>query len=277
MLPSVVALASLQIPDRLRFGPHDGIPDVLGTGFVVDTRGIVLTAGHVARQLRDLPRNPATGDHGAVAILFNKPVQVRDGLETKPLWVNVKTYSFLNEFTTAENTFYGEPIPDLAFVQLGVRDLPALEFNSQQNVIRAGESVALAGFPFGSEGFLLRLEDSPAPILMQMTPLLRHGIISGVHPFPCPNPHGFTIDVMSHGGASGAPIFGFSDPRVLGMLYAAIEGEHRLTYALPGHLLEWAARTALADGTLDFGAVPSLQEYKASGRWPSAWYEPQKV
>lgn len=270
VLPSVVALASLAIPESLHFGPNQGIPQVIGTGFVVDARGIVLTAGHVARRLSALPKNPTTGKHGAAAIVFSEPVRVEDGLELRPLWVDVRSYSFLETFTTESETFYGEHVPDLAFVQLGVRDLPVLALRAEPNVIRAGLPVAFAGFPLGSEGLVLRIEEQD-PILLQMMPFLRHGIISSVHPFPCPQPHGFTIDVMSHGGASGAPIFSCDDPSVLGMLYAAFEGEHRLTYALPGHLLHWAVKAGLSDGTLDVGGIPTFDEYQASHQSPDGW------
>lgn len=268
--PSVVALASLAIPESLRFGPHQGIPRVIGTGFVVDPRGIVLTAGHVARTLRALPKNPATGNHAAVAIVFSESVRVGDGLELRPSWVDVRTYSFLETFTTESEIFYGERVPDLAFVQLGVRDLPALSITAEPNAIRAGLPVAFAGFPLGSDGLVLQIDDRD-PILLQMMPFLRHGIISSVHPFPCPRPHGFTIDVMSHGGASGAPIFSADDPRILGMLYAGVPGEHRLTYALPDHLLHWAVRAALSDGTLDVNGIPTLAEYQASHQSPDGW------
>lgn len=57
--------------------------------------------------------------------------------------------------------------------------------------------------------------------------------------FHAPQPHGFSIDAVSQGGASGSPIFRRDDPAVLGMLYAAFE-RAGLTYAMPGHLLEWA-------------------------------------
>ena len=191
-------------------------------------------------------------------------------MELQPAWVKVKGYSLLESFTTATDTFYGERIPDLAFVQLGVRELPALSFRSEPNVIRSGLPVAFAGFPFGSEGLVLKLDDVE-PILLQMMPFLRHGIISSVHPFPCPQPHGFTIDVMSHGGASGAPIFGNDNAGVLGMLYAAIPGEHRLTYALPGHLLKWATDSALSDDSFSVDGVPTLAEYQASGESPEGW------
>ena len=48
-----------------------------------------------------------TGKHAAVAILFSEPTRIRDGLEMKPLWLEVKGYSFLETFTTNEGIFYG--------------------------------------------------------------------------------------------------------------------------------------------------------------------------
>lgn len=270
VLPSVVALGSLAIPKSLRYESTSRIPEVLGTGFVVDARGIIMTAGHVARSLEALPRHPITGEHAAVAIVFREPERVGDGLELRPLWVRVLTYSFLETFTTYGEAFYGEKLPDVAFVQLGVRDLPALSFRADPNAIRTGMSVAFAGFPLGSHGLMLRIEDQEA-ILVQMMPFLRHGIISSVHPFPCPQPHGFTIDVMSHGGASGSPLFAYEDSAVLGMLYAAIEGEPRQTYALPAHLLKWATQKALSDWTLKTDGLPTIAEYRASGAFPEGW------
>jgi hypothetical protein len=91
---SVVALGSLAVPTRFRFGPNDGVPPIIGTGFVVDPRGVVMTAGHVARALSSLPKHPVTGKHAAVAILFTEPARVGDGLEMKPVWIEVKGYSF---------------------------------------------------------------------------------------------------------------------------------------------------------------------------------------
>jgi hypothetical protein len=32
---SIVALGSLAVPIRFRFGPNDGVPPIIGTGFVV--------------------------------------------------------------------------------------------------------------------------------------------------------------------------------------------------------------------------------------------------
>ncbi|OFV93088.1 MAG: hypothetical protein A3G76_11675 [Acidobacteria bacterium RIFCSPLOWO2_12_FULL_65_11] len=51
VLKSVVALESLAVPSRLRFGANDGIPHIVGTGFVVDSRGLVMTAGSSVSRL----------------------------------------------------------------------------------------------------------------------------------------------------------------------------------------------------------------------------------
>ena len=47
-----------------------------------------------------------------MAILFGEPTRVGDALEMKPLWIDVKTYSFLENFTTNEGIFYGERLPE---------------------------------------------------------------------------------------------------------------------------------------------------------------------
>jgi len=75
------------------------------------------------------------------------------------------------------NLLRGEKLPDLAFVQLAVRDVPALTFFAEPNAIRIGIDVAYAGFPFGSDGLVLRIDDQP-PMVVQATPFLRHGVVS---------------------------------------------------------------------------------------------------
>ena len=75
------------------------------------------------------------------------------------------------------NLLRGEKLPDLAFVQLAVRDVPALTFCAEPNAIRIGIDVAYAGFPFGSDGLVLRIDDQP-PMVVQATPFLRHGVVS---------------------------------------------------------------------------------------------------
>ncbi len=84
-----------------------------------------------------------------------------------------------------------------------------------------------------------------------------------------------SIEHWDLGGAGlRSPIFRRNDPAVLGMLYAAFEGEARLTYALSGHLLQWAVGAALGDGTLNVEGMPSLNEYRTHGHALDAWHSP---
>ena len=269
--PSIVALASLAVPPALQVGPWGGVPNVLGTGFLVDPRGVALTAGHVARDLMALPKNQSTGQHAATAMIFRAPTRVGDGLEMKPLWVNIRGYSMLREFTVGSDAFFGEPLPDLAMVQPTSATYRLCR--STPRLVRSTSDVRCRSPVFLSALKVFCFACRSRSIVVQMMPYLRHGIVSSVFPFPCPQPHGFTIDAMSHGGASGSPIFAVDEPKVLGMLYAAFPGETRITYALPGHLLNWAVRTAVSDGTLDTRDVPSMTEYESSGRELDGWIE----
>jgi S1-C subfamily serine protease len=45
-------------------------PRLVGTGFVVDPRGIIATNKHVAEALRALPPHPVSGEAAAFALVF---------------------------------------------------------------------------------------------------------------------------------------------------------------------------------------------------------------
>jgi S1-C subfamily serine protease len=66
--PSIVALASRVTITQL--GAKPVFPFIVGTGFVVDESGLVVTNRHVAEALRRLPRNPKTGESSAMAVVW---------------------------------------------------------------------------------------------------------------------------------------------------------------------------------------------------------------
>lgn len=49
-------------------------PTIIGTGFVVDSRGLVITNSHVVRALEQLPNHPQTGASAAFALAFSEVV-----------------------------------------------------------------------------------------------------------------------------------------------------------------------------------------------------------
>jgi len=83
-------------------------------------------------------------------------------------------------------------------------------------VLDEGAAIATAGYPMGT-----RTLTAPG-YLNRISPMLQTGIISAVHRFPCAIPHGFTINVMTRGGASGSPVFRPDDGAVIGALYAGL-------------------------------------------------------
>lgn len=227
-------------------------PTIIGTGFVIDQRGIVATNRHVVRRLEKLPAHPETGESAAFALAYSdvKLNQGRTSMKVVP--IGIKRWDKLTTFN-GDAQFYGEPLPDLAFVQLNVSEIPAMSLAIEAGSWEVGTAIATAGFPLGEQALAIYGR------VNQVAPILRQGIIASVYPFPCPRPHGFTIDVMTLGGESGSPIFRASDGTVVGLLHAGFNGTN-ITLSLPSWLVAQAFDQYLASVPLDFTAVPTFEE-----------------
>lgn len=242
-------------------------PSIIGTGFVIDTKGIVATNRHVVLELEKLG-NPETADNVALALTFSE-VQREEGAHSLTvLPVLLRRWDKLTTFKSSED-FYGEQIPDIAFAQINVSGLPAASLVTEKNSWAVGTAIATAGFPLGTEALAIYER------LNQVAPILRSGIIASVFPFPSPRPHGFTIDIMTLGGESGSPIFLADSPLVVGLLHAGFNGTN-ITIAVPSWLVAQAFENYRHVVPLDFDGVPSfeetlaaLQETRASGRQPN--------
>lgn len=210
-----------------------------------------MTNRHVAEVLQNLQPHPQTGKSPAFALLSSN-IEASEGMHgVRLFFTEIKGYNMLNTFTL-EGNYYGQPMPDLAFLQLNVSDVPALSFASEPNTICIGMSIATAGFALGETALTVYQK------VNQITPLLRHGVVSSVFPFPCPQPHGFTIDIMTQGGESGSPIFLADSPEVVGLLHAGFDNMN-ITYALPSWMLSQALSSSLSSGIMDLSDVPTFQ------------------
>ncbi len=278
--PSIVAFGT-----RLGVAPSKekpAFPKLFGTGFVVDGRGIVLTNRHVIDALINLPKGCA------MAVVFPHQEHIAGETHQPVLFRGVRSYNLLEAFE-ADGPFYGQVLPDMGFVTIDVCGLRPLTISDTPNLIRVGTSVATAGFAMGTTPFTMLDK------ITQLTPILRHGVISSVFPFPCPHPHGFTIDVVTQGGESGSPIFLPDTGEVVGLLHAGLpdvlEGTVRnpdstlsavkilansnITLALPGHVLKRGVEQALAASEPDISAVSALEDLlKNSERSPDLRWEP---
>lgn len=254
--PTIVAFGSRVVTTAL--GTQPRFPEIIGTGFIVDGRGIAVTNAHVIEALATLQGHPSRPESPALAVLTTE-VEHKDGKHHMgTLFTSIVAYSLIQSFVP-EGPFYGERLPDFGFVQLRARDLPVLPLADEANVLRVGIEIATAGFPLGTDAL------TPFEGISQLTPFLRHGIISSVLPFPCPYPHGFTIDIMSQGGASGSPIFLHDEPKAVGILHAGFGGAN-ITYAVPSQIVAKGMAAALEADPPRLDGVPTLSELIATSQ-----------
>ncbi|HXH40988.1 MAG TPA: serine protease [Thermoanaerobaculia bacterium] len=225
---------------------QEDFPEIIGTGFLISSQGIVCTNRHVVDALDDLPR--PEGHEGI-------PAQV---LVYHEVTVKGKTYlawAPLEIFATGHATLIGDPTkykgpnpPDVSFILLPLSDTPKIAVATTD--IEEGEDVAFAGFPMGTA--LLKLPGH----LNQITPTLHSGIVSAILPDRLDqNPFGFWINTNTQGGASGSPVFR-EDGQLVGMVsHVALdkfefggENEHGYTaYLVPTALTGCVSRQIIAE------------------------------
>ena len=247
--PSIVAFGSKIV--RAKTEPP--FPPLLGTGFFIDARGIVATNRHVVEELMKLQPNPKTGEGSAFAIVFSGAKHEGAGHSISGVTTDIVRADLIDSFVAPDGDYYGEPVPDIAFVQLGVQEVPVLKLATDHWSWRIGMSIATAGFAMGTAALAIYGK------VNSITPLLRHGIISSLFPFPCPTPHGFTVDIVSQGGQSGSPIFLPNEPLVVGLLHAGFPNEN-ITLAVPSFIVAEAFRALKKVVQYDTANIPTLAE-----------------
>lgn len=210
--PSVVAFVNNFVPIDDEAEEPPTFAPILGTGFVIHEDGLLLTNSHVVNAFGKVPKPddlppdvwPVRGIlfHSTEAGQIEIPLEIAGVIPVEGI--------------DPGGAYYGPKTgPDLGFVHVKAKGLPTLQLD-HTGLIEEGMDIATAGFPMGTDALM-----GPG-WLHQITPTLQRGIISAVLPFPCPAPHAFSIDVMTHGGASGSPVVSCETGHVLGVLYAGL-------------------------------------------------------
>jgi len=272
--PSVVAFVSKWAATGPGHEPF--APPIFGTGFLVHEDGVVVTNRHVAELFQKFPKNPATGAPGYGAMLGDygsTPAENAPGESSFRLMVvDVVWHSSLPE-SAPQDGWFGEPSPDIAFVQLEMRQTPFLKLadRSRDFYVEPGLSIATAGFPMGTVPLTIMGKWN------QFIPFVRRGVVSSVFPCGIAYPHGFTIDIMQQGGASGSPIFYADDPTVVGMMAASVldsvgVASEQLSFqiglntnmsvAVPAHIIEQTLRSFFATYPYDRTQLPTMAEWR---------------
>jgi hypothetical protein len=214
ILPGVVGFM-----ETLIFSPDGAVPlapRIFATGFVVDPIGIVATNRHVVECFDSIPKNPDTGKPYIAAMLCHYGVNPEGKEFLRWVPIEPKYWTVLESIKPDSGIWHGDDQPDIGFVQLSLRDLPALTLVQHEFYLCPGMDIATAGYPMGTDPLTIMGK------INQMEPFLRRGIVSSVYPFSVGHPHGFTIDILQQGGSSGSPIFYADKPEVIGMMSASM-------------------------------------------------------
>ena len=263
--PCIVAFINKMLP--LPAGQQPIFPEIFGTGFLVNDSGLVATNRHVVEVFDQLGRNPKTGEFAGAALMF---LVDADKHGCQMLNIGVKSWGAIDSFTSTTD-WYGQPVPDIGFVQLKVRETPFLELADAEFYLRPGMEIATIGYPLGTVPLTLHGKIS------QVGPFIRRGIVSSVYPFTTPRPHGFTIDIMQQGGSSGSPIFASDSPKVVGMMWGGVteprvaeSSSASLMYTLntnislaePAHIIRAALDSVVLAQQPDTSSFPTLQQLR---------------
>jgi S1-C subfamily serine protease len=280
--PAVLAFIT-----RLSSGTKPHFPTIFGTGFFVDSSGLAATNRHVIEVFAQLPPHPRTGESALAAVLF---LPGNDEYSWQVLRLDVLSSNVLSEFTSTD-TWYGQTVPDIGFVQLRVRENPTLKLASEKHYLKVGMDVATIGYPMGTPPL------TALGKLNQASPFVRHGIVSSVFPCPTPLPHGFTVDIMQQGGSSGSPIFRTDDGVVVGMMSSSVvewkvaqsqdasmayAQNTNISIAEPSHIIQKAMELFRSSQSTHTSSLPTLAELRAAHPRPSksteltwdTWIEP---
>ncbi len=241
-------------------------PGIVGTGFLVNSKGLAVTNRHVVQVLEAMPPHPTSGKTtaGAFLLLFDE-----HGRGCHAVFPEIIGFASIDTFTSSDE-WYGPKVPDIGMVQLAVKETPFLRLNTDDFAIEAGMTVSTIGYPLGTLPLTLHEKVS------QVSPFIRLGIVSSVYPCPVPNPHGFTIDIIQQGGSSGSPIFGPDNERVVGVMWGGVlepqlvidapSGYVRMptniSLAEPAHIIAGAIEAAANYKTVQMPEVPTLQELR---------------
>jgi S1-C subfamily serine protease len=211
--------------------------EILGTGFLIDSRGIIVTAKHVVQQVIDDSQRPID-EIGTVLKVMIEVVEVKSDDQ---IGIGMKFGSFRH--------FRYEPDFDLAVMSFDLNDenrgaLKPLLLSTEHCV--EGDEVAVCGYPFGH--FLHAEYFGNSRIAV---PSFSQGIVSATLPHPKAPfmQQTFQMDAMINGGNSGGPVFNPATGDVVGIVTQSIMTRTRVLHSSIGGLDDPPQTSDPASGT----------------------------
>jgi len=187
------------------------IVSIVGTGFIVDSSGIIITAGHVFDDCKTSQLYYSRHEHIETRIAAFRPFHTPTKFSMdKGVFSSIKKIksSFKNENLPLFNI-------DLAYGLLAT-PFPDVEPMSIESEIplETMNQVGMCGFPAGKHA----LDTTGEHIGHRFSPTFQLGRIGSLLPFDdAPNPYGIQTDIIGVGGSSGSPLIDPATGTVVGL------------------------------------------------------------
>lgn len=220
--------------------------DVIGSGFFYDTRGYLLSAGHVLRKVRKIQKHYELKNQKSEIVAMNNTIQDGNAIVLEADKIEYNDI-LLPTIPTRVTSPTAPAIPDLgiAKVKPGRKKYPFLKIRkniSVENMIDIGHEVVLCGYPAGEQSLSLKVTKDMG---LRFSPVMQFGHIAALLPFDDVIPYGIQTDILSTGGSSGSPIVSIETGEVMSIAQKII-----VTYA-GVDIPEKAQKKARLPDTLD--------------------------
>ena len=244
------------------------IVSIIGTGFLIDPKGILITAKHVFDDCKTSQVYYSRFKKIETNIAAFRPITTQSTLDfDKGLIKNIKSIKF-----SSKNKIFPLFDIDLAFGLLATPfpDLNPLSIEPPSK-LETMNQIGMCGFPAGHHS----LDTKGEYIGIRFSPTFQLGRIGSLLPFDdAPNPYGLQTGIIGVGGSSGSPLVDPATGSVVGLaqkvLPSNVETEGIIDFTTNEKLKSFGSATigqvyGISNHVL-FPATKSMREFYLNGK-----------
>lgn len=189
---------------------------IVGSGFIFDSAGYVMTAGHVFEKCQKLQQEYTANGEKTPIVAYVLTNYDHGKFNLSP--ISFEKVSLEHLETQIPDSAAPKNM-DIGYGKLsGKHDLPCLEIKPAKNYL--ADEVIMCGYPGGEQTFSLTRGDDFG---MRVSPLLQFGRISGFMAHDTDEiPYGIQTDIVGIDGSSGSPIINANTGNVIGIAQSVL-------------------------------------------------------
>lgn len=223
--------------------------EVIGTGFFYDTRGYLMSAAHVLRELIKIHTENKFKNIESEMIAINNHVTDRLEIRSEIIEdVNDILFPQLPQIVDAPTR---PVIFDVGIAKIK-QDRPKYPFLKIRKdwELQIGEEIAMCGFPGGNDTLSFEVH---AITGLRGSPVMQFGHIAALLPFDDTKSYGIQTDIISAGGSSGSPIISIETGEVVGIVQKIIPTYARVK--IPENVQKKIKKLEYLEGSAHIGLI----------------------